>query len=722
MAVMKKTNGIRSVLLTVVMAFAMVITLLPATAVTAKAAYPDQTFTLKVPEKFYSSEADEEDDFTGSEIINYNVTSTDTRPGYVDIRRNRGDFNAGKRQGYMVITTVSLKVKSKSSVFRLTEINGSEENFRIDQSVAFSDDIAAISDYASTNSDTFENNNSHSFGENYLSFKPVKEGMYTCSNTVGKIPIGSIYIAKPGKYSIVLEDITSDSHETVTLNIDTNYPDTLDSNGDPVYSFNSSIVPVTADFSRAGTELGSKTDNSSSDAKYVNGIYYLNYNNGNNTFLLKFPIYRNVYDLKDWTGMNFSISKISLNSNNSGVVFSDNTFLITNKMSSYTFGTHEVDLESDSRLWNDADGMHSENLNGVLFRITQPINGVVKLPVVFYDYYDEHNIGEDATLSVSTDKAPGTSSISDDNDYSDSDDNSYDDDNSDDDKDYPDNDFRISLDEDSSVNYTVKPREGYTGKWGALLYKGDETSDPDPSLFYDDETGEKSERVVLKAGDYTLSFIGDDSDADFDFTYDISPEDLGSPSVKSVSTKKISDNKVKYNSVTIRGDAYDTDGYRVKIAKKKNMSGSVLNKVNKVSSSGKVTLNTTKQITGKYAYVTVTPYVEDYYGRKIWGDESPVRKISLPKISTSAKSLLNEIKGTYTDEYNDELSIDSTGFSFMLSTGSVTDYARKILSRKGNTINLSGGGMKYKLVVSSKTIKLYRGKEKLATVKRSSRL
>lgn len=570
----------------IVLAVMMVVAMLPWVGINARAA-ADSSVTLKIPEKVY--------DGYRSEIEMSDLSSV----GYSIIRQNRGNIT-GTIQNYIEVDLANIQIEEKNSVFRIDDISGSDGDIAIYNGFV-EDNLSGASDRAS--SDDNENYSDLEMSSNFdtNSYNSVQTGKYVYSNSKGKILIGDIYILKPGSYNIVLTDLTSSDHEKITLTIDARESD----NGSDI-SFDSAISVISADYNYSGSEVGSKISSDSNEqVKCVNGVYYLNYNNGSNIYLLSFPLNRDYIYYYDWTGGAVTVHRIKLESGNTGIRWSEDAFSIEKKISQYTFNDSEVELtgnEYESN-FNPSDGFHTSILNGAMFQLSAPISGTAEIPVTFYNDQDEKVT---SSILISTDPAPSAGDDS----KTDTGIGST---------------YSFKMNEDSIVNFTVRPEDSdYNGSWSAVFSDGSNSYD-----IYSGVEGERNDYVILPSGDYSIQITGEKDSDKFTFDYDTDVLDLGTPSINKVSVGRAG-NKAKFNTISLNNTNKNTVGYRVKISKKKGMSSPIYNKVvNTYNATLK--LNTTKSVSGKSVYVTVQPYTENFYGTKVWGKTSSVKTVTLPK-------------------------------------------------------------------------------------------
>lgn len=362
---MKMKSSIINRVVGVIMALAMVLMLLPVTASEARAALPDQTINCKIPDKVYngiSADAIEPGKTTlGYNSIVQSITTVDNnRITCIDIYGAQLKLNNTDDATFKVVKV------SDSSDFRIYWNNNGLHNSLL------------------------------SLGDNVDSYNGMLYGLEIC-------------ILHKGTYSITFEDITSGDHEQVTLNItatgDTKgrkYRDANDSTYDDII-FDNSVDMVVPDYGRDGSEFEAKVStDSSSYVKYINDVYYLSYGSGSDVYLLSFSSPLCFYD---WTGSDISANKLIVESAGSGIKWTGDSFQSGYKFSEYNFDKDEIELDYDDGYGNFGYYEINEK-NNLLFKITAPINGIVKIPVTFYD-----NDGNEfkSYISVTTDSAPAIS-------------------------------------------------------------------------------------------------------------------------------------------------------------------------------------------------------------------------------------------------------------------------------------------------------------------------
>lgn len=299
-----KTNMILKRIVCVMMIVAMNVAFIP--VVNVEAANKDQTITITIPNKFYKNldaqiEASPKNSVTCDSILKVTNGPDMDHSYYV-------------RKGGIALSDVVVNAKVKNAVYRVDSV---------------SNDIEFQGKY----SDSMDDIGNHDI---------ASSGMYIHADEAGKIPVGEyIHIHNPGKYSISLENITSKNHEIITLNIDTNYKyDT--NNTDGILNVDTvkrpTVSTVSSDKDRSGTEIGSRIDDRNNGAMYYNGVYYLDYNNGNNTFLLKFP-FDNRKDIvsTDWVKNDYKVGAIRIDVQNTPLEIADSPFLGGKKLSDYVF-------------------------------------------------------------------------------------------------------------------------------------------------------------------------------------------------------------------------------------------------------------------------------------------------------------------------------------------------------------------------------------------------
>lgn len=338
----------------VVMALALVFMMLPITAKEARAALTDQTINFKVPDKVYNGSPDARDagkTSLGYDIVEHTFTYSDN-----DHRSNI--INCIR------IANARLKLNNTSdATFKVVKLSDAS-NIRI---YWYSDDLQ----YSQLE-----------LGDNISSYNGILRDL-------------EIYVLHKGTYSITFEDITSGEHEQITLNIiatgDTKgrkYRDVNDNTYDDII-FDNSIDMVVPDYGRDGSEFEAKiSTDSSSYVKYINDVYYLNYGSGSDVYLLNFSSPLCFYD---WTGSDVVTKRLLMESAGSGIKWTDDCFQSGHKFSEYNFNKDEIEVENTT--------------SSLLFKITTPINGIVKIPVIFYDVSGNEF---KSYISVTTDTPPST--------------------------------------------------------------------------------------------------------------------------------------------------------------------------------------------------------------------------------------------------------------------------------------------------------------------------
>ena len=136
----------------------------------------------------------------------------------------------------------------------------------------------------------------------------------------------------------------------------------------------------------------------------------------------------------------------------------------------------------------------------------------------------------------------------------------------------------------------------------------------------------------LKRGTYYTKVYKGLGARKYDLSYSTSALKVKTPKVKKLSGytyKSVFNGRQAEMDKVILSGAGNVDGYRVQIAKQKNMKGLLYSKLVKPSPKNTLTLNASAAFKKSKVYVQVRPYVTDPFGHNIFGKKSGIKGVTL---------------------------------------------------------------------------------------------
>ena len=195
--------------------------------------------------------------------------------------------------------------------------------------------------------------------------------------------------------------------------------------------------------------------------------------------------------------------------------------------------------------------------------------------------------------------------------------------------------YKFKLTSKAKVSFTFGPEvvDGNIHPWIINLINSNGES---VQIYYDSTS--KTYTGYLKKGTYYLKVSGawNSSNVNYVLSYKCKSFNISTPTISSAKAK----GKHEKNYLYLKYDNYvllskikikmksDCQGYTVKVAKKKNMQGSLLSQDVGVIKKSVVTLDTHFPVYKKY-YMKVRGYVTTPFGERMYGKYSKVKQISL---------------------------------------------------------------------------------------------